>query len=129
MRATTVVLLLATLLTAHPARADEYAPRYDRIRAALQRDAGEARIDVSAAPSPEVRRTPQAATIRKQKDPIWQGALIGLAAGAAGGYLWARNQCGSNDKECTYIAMPIGVSVGAAVGAIAGAIVDALTYD
>lgn len=129
MRATTVVLLLTVLLTAQVAHAEEYAPRYDKIRAALQRDAGAPRLDIATAAGPELRRAPQTATIKKEKDPIWQGALIGLAAGAGGGYLWARAQCTGNDKECLYIATPVGITVGAVIGAIAGAVVDALIYE
>ena len=60
------------------------------------------------------------------RDSVWNGLLVGAAIGAAGGYLWARNICGSNDAECFAIAGPVGVLTGAGIGAAVGAIADAL---
>jgi hypothetical protein len=108
------------------ARAAEYTPRLDRIRAAV---AADRRLPVLvnagtpvAAPA-TARRAPA-----RRRDPLWNGILIGLGAGIGGGYLWARNTCGSNNRECDFRAYPVGVVAGAGIGAAAGAIIDALRH-
>jgi hypothetical protein len=63
-----------------------------------------------------------------QRDSIANGLLIGAAAGGAGGYIWARQQCGGNDAECAAIVNPVGICVGAAIGATVGAILDAFSH-
>jgi hypothetical protein len=70
-------------------------------------------------------KTPDRA-IGGRGDSIWNGTLIGTAAGAAGGAVWGRQTCGSNDRECFAIAGPVGIVGGAAIGAAIGAIADAL---
>lgn len=60
------------------------------------------------------------------RDSVWNGLLIGGGIGAAGGAVWGRQTCGSNDSECFAIAGPVGVIVGAGIGAAVGAIADAL---
>jgi hypothetical protein len=67
----------------------------------------------------------QNATIKKQRDSIWNGLLIG--AGAAGGYIWGRSLCGPNDRECPTISTTAGVLGGAGIGAAIGAILDAFS--
>jgi hypothetical protein len=115
------------------ARAAEYTPRLDRIRAAVAADrrlpVADRRLPVLvnagtpvAAPA-TARRAPA-----RRRDPLWNGILIGLGAGIGGGYLWARNTCGSNNRECDFRAYPVGVVAGAGIGAAAGAIIDALRH-
>ena len=69
----------------------------------------------------------QSAQIKVPRDSIWNGLLIGAGAGAAGGYIWARHLCGTNDSECFTISATAGVLGGAAIGAAIGAILDALS--
>ncbi len=69
----------------------------------------------------------QAAVIKTQRDSIWNGLLIGAGAGAVGGYIWARQQCGTNDPECFAITATAGVLGGIGIGAAIGAILDALS--
>jgi hypothetical protein len=140
MRHLTLALVVPMLLgCAAAARAQEYAPAYPRIRAGLERTARPSRFDARARPANPAAR-PAAASGHEltrtvtgnraqsaQRDPLWNGVLIGAGAGAAGGYIWARNMCGSNDKECSYRAMPVGILAGAGIGAAVGAIFDALT--
>ena len=57
---------------------------------------------------------------------MWNGLLIGAGIGAGGGYLWARNICGSNDSECFAITARAGVLAGAGIGGAVGALLDAL---
>src|SRR5262245_11204374 len=61
-----------------------------------------------------------------RRDSVWNGLLIGAGVGAAGGAIWGRNICGSNDSECLAIAGPVGILGGAGIGAVIGAIADAL---
>ena len=123
MRAATLLAVSALLLTGTPARAGEYAPAFDRIRAGL------ARQDPSVFERnilPRARPVRRPAVVRQRRDSIWNGLLIGAGIGAGGGYLWARNICGSNDKECFAITGPAGVLGGAGIGAAVGGILDAL---
>ena len=61
-----------------------------------------------------------------RRDSVWNGTLIGAGIGAGGGFIWARNMCGSNDSECVAIATPVGMLGGIGIGAAVGAIADAL---
>ena len=61
-----------------------------------------------------------------RRDSVWNGALIGAGIGAAGGVVWGRQICGSNDSECFAIAGPVGILGGIGIGAAVGAIADAL---
>jgi hypothetical protein len=120
-----MTLALAGLLSGSSGvRLDGYTPAYDRIRAGLHRTE-KASVFV-------VREGDHAALARKtpgqsqQRDSVWNGLLIGAGIGAAGGYIWARDICGSNDTECFFIAGPVGVLAGAGIGAAVGAVADAL---
>jgi len=62
----------------------------------------------------------------QRRDSVWNGALIGAAIGAAGGFVWSREECGWNDDECAVYTGLVGIPVGTAIGAAAGAIADAL---
>ena len=64
----------------------------------------------------------------ERRDPVWNGLLIGAGIGAAGGAVWGRQTCGSNDSECFAIAGPVGIISGAGIGAAVGAIADALHH-
>ena len=80
---------------------------------------------------PDARSLPALATVRQnepkgRRDSVWNGALIGGGIGAGGGYIWARNICGSNDSECFAIAGPVGILGGIGIGAAVGAVADAL---
>ena len=61
-----------------------------------------------------------------RRDSVWNGTLIGAGVGAAGGAVWGRQICGSNDSECFAIAGPVGILGGVGIGAAVGAIADAL---
>jgi hypothetical protein len=63
---------------------------------------------------------------RERRDSLWNGAVIGGGVGAGGGYLWARNMCGTNDSECFAIAGPVGILGGIGIGLAVGAVADAL---
>lgn len=119
----TVLLYLAS---APAAAASEPATRYSRIRSALVRSVAAPRFTVSRVPTPPVQRVRLQSTGSGQRDSIWNGLLIGAGIGGVGGYVWARNICGSNDSECFYIAAPVGVLAGAGIGAAVGAVADAL---
>ncbi len=112
------------LITATAAPAQEYSPKYDRIRAGLQRQAGASPIVLKSqplrAPRPPAQRRPA-----KGGRSIWRGVLIGAGVGAVGGGVWGAAQCHS-DSECTAIAVPAGVLGGACIGAAVGAIVSAI---
>jgi hypothetical protein len=109
------------------ATAEESRPDYRRIRAALERPASPGRFAVhrgSVLPLTTSKSQPAGGG---QRDSVWNGLLIGAGIGGVGGYVWARNICGSNDSECFAIAAPVGVLAGAGIGAAIGAIADALT--
>jgi hypothetical protein len=140
MRYTTAALLLLCWSVPLPAAAaDGYQPDINRVRAALAESrpvpvAPDATILPNASTelsglartSARLRQRPAAGG---KRDSVWNGVLLGAAAGGAGGYLWASGQCDSNDSECFAIATPIGVLGGAAIGAVVGGIVDAVTYN
>jgi hypothetical protein len=125
-----VTVVVAMLSCVSVGAADPSAAALERIRAGVDRGARMSRLSIT---KPVVdsreRRTrrggsEQSGAIANQRDSVWNGALIGAAAGAGGGYLWARNLCGSNDTECSYRAVPAGVLGGAGIGAAIGAILD-----
>jgi hypothetical protein len=70
------------------------------------------------------RRELAESTIReithRRRDVWWNGMLIGLAAGVAGGAIVTRSAC-ENDSECAFytglVALPVGAGIGAGVGA------------
>ena len=118
----TIILLVALLALPTVSRAEGYSPDTARIRRGLTTSAP---IDSTVRAT-----TATASTTARQngrRDSVWNGTLIGAGIGVAGGYLWARSQCGSNDAECSAIANPIGIFCGAAIGAAIGAIADAFT--
>ena len=59
-----------------------------------------------------------------QPDEVWNGLLLGLAAGIAANYAFIRYNCGppGYDRECSVnvavVAFPIFVPAGLAVGAL-----------
>ena len=74
---------------------------------------------------------PAPVTVRQERpaqrrDSVWNGALIGAGIGAGGGYVWARNMCGTNDSECFLISAPVGILGGIGIGAATGAVADLL---
>lgn len=60
---------------------------------------------------------------KQRKDSLWNGLLIGGAAGVAGGAIAARSQC-TNDSECSAIANVVFIPTGLAIGMVAGALID-----
>ena len=120
--ASTVLVCLACPAVA--AAKDE--PDYRRIRSALEQSVRPARFAVSKASVSAIRPVRSQAVIKSRRDSVWDGLLIGAGIGAAGGYLWARHICGSNDPECFAIAGTVGVLGGVGIGATIGAIIDAL---
>jgi hypothetical protein len=92
---------------------------HERIRRGLQRTAPlAAAVQADALPA---MRLDQAQDPRR--DSVVNGALIGAAIGAGGGYVWARDLCGK-DMECFAIAGPVGMLGGAGIGAAVGAVLD-----
>jgi hypothetical protein len=61
----------------------------------------------------------------RASDPVWEGLLIGGAAGIVGGFVVAPPLfCGSNDSECSAI-VKVAIGVPVAVGGfVAGALID-----
>jgi|RhiMethySRZTD1v2_1073278.scaffolds.fasta_scaffold1570289_1 hypothetical protein len=142
MRTTAIALIFPILLgCAAGAGAQENRPGDDRMPAGLEQHATKPPViaqalqrisstpDALRAPSRSAAaRTPSRTTSRPSRhDSVWNGALIGAGVGAAGGYLWASNLCGSNDAECFSVAGPVGILSGAGIGAAVGAVLDALT--
>src|SRR5688572_29386091 len=125
-RAVIVVVALLVSTPVHAAGPAEYQPDLARIRARLAETSRTSVTDAVVVERPADSTQP-VAIVRKPADSIWNGLLIGAAAGAGGGYLWARNECGSNDDECFVITAPVGVLVGAGIGALIGGLVDAFT--
>jgi hypothetical protein len=78
----------------------------------------------------EERRTfaPQGVTLVRRADRLWNGALIGLGAGAVGAEIFVRQNCGPRgyDEECAAIAGPVGWLTMPPAGAAIGALVDKL---
>jgi hypothetical protein len=127
----------------------EYTPSYERIRAGLAAtsysDSSSPGETHTLDPRPKLKAhehldvllhlaatTGTASSVRRQdgrarRDSVWNGLLMGAAIGGGGGYLWAREICGSNDTECFTITAPVGVLCGAGIGAAVGAIAAALT--
>lgn len=64
----------------------------------------------------------------KHIDSLWNGALIGLGAGAVAAWAFTRGNCGppGYDKECTVYASLAGTAIFLPAGTIAGAIIDRL---
>ena len=128
MRRSTLAAILFAALLATPAAsfAGDYTPDYARIRSGLERTASIRSAPVPA--STALRQSTQNARVTSgQRDSIWNGLLIGAGIGAVGGYVWARNECGSNDAECSAITNPVGILVGAGIGAAVGGILDAFS--
>jgi hypothetical protein len=120
------IAIAAALAIPCNAAADDFAADHTRIRRALA--APTALRDATTRATGQPRRQVQRArVVSGQRDSITNGLLIGAAAGGAGGYISARQQCGGNDAECAAIVNPVGICVGAAIGAAVGAILDAFS--
>ena len=119
------ILAIVSLLGSAPIHAEELKPDYARMRRALERDRP-ALIIPSAAPELRARVRQGQPDPRPRPDSVWEGLLIGAAVGGVGGYVWARNICGSNDTECFVITAPVGILGGAGIGALVGAVADKL---
>jgi hypothetical protein len=118
-------LILVFVVGSLPVRADELSRDAERIRRALQKDAPRLVIPADAvATAASTRRNQPSSPARS--DTVWEGVLIGAAIGGVGGYVWARNICGSNDTECFVITAPVGVLGGGGIGALIGAVADKL---
>lgn len=116
-----LVSVIVLLLAPASARADEYRPSLNVIRAAVQRPPGLKHVTLK----PEVAAAvpvQRAASGRRSGSGQKKGLLIGLAVGAAAGFIWAQSVC-DNDGECSAIANPVGIGAGAAAGAGIGALV------
>jgi hypothetical protein len=116
-----MAVLLLALLTRNAAAQlpPEAAP-------AASRKAPHARLVLPEARSlPALTRVQQGAPDRR-RDSVWNGVLIGAGIGAGGGFIWARNICGTTDDECFAIAGPAGILSGIGIGAAIGAVADAL---
>jgi hypothetical protein len=141
LRATGLALLVP-LLTSSAAVAQP-APAGDAARSVVRNQPPDVLVVGTGRPTPVDRRSadrrsslvprslpPLAAAAqagrRPQRDSVKDGALIGAAIGAGGGYLWSRSLCGSNDSECSAITTPVGVLSGIGIGAAVGAIADLL---
>jgi hypothetical protein len=121
--ASIVLLCLVGPATAGPVA----QPDFRRVRAALERPVSPPRLAVTAPSISAIRPGRSQAMVKSGgRDSVWDGVLIGLGIGAAGGLVWGRHICGGNDSECFAIAGPVGVLGGAGIGAAIGAIVDAL---
>ena len=102
------------------------AAQLPREAAPASRKAPHARLVLPEARSlPALTRVEQSAQDRR-RDSVWNGLLIGAGIGAGGGYIWARNICGTTDDECFAIAGPAGILSGIGIGAAIGAVADAL---
>ena len=139
---TAALLLLCGSIPLPAATRGGYQPDINRMRTALAESRPLMRATdttigptFSGGPTASVSRSkrsqtsaqpPQWSAPRGNRDSIWNGVLLGAAAGGGGGYLWAYGQCDADDSECDAIARPIGVVGGAAIGALVGGIVDAL---
>ena len=101
-------------------------PSNARVSLGLTRPPSALRLSIEHATTeaPLARRRVPA---QGRRDSVWNGALIGAGVGAAGGYFWARQLCGTNDAECFAISAPAGVLGGAGIGALIGAILDAFS--
>src|SRR5688572_23605296 len=106
-----VVAITALFCLAWPAfvEAEAAAPDYRRIRAALERSDTPARLTVSRASVPAMRSPRVQPAAPAPRDSVWNGVLIGAGAGGVSGYVWTRNICESNDRECLFRAVPAGI--------------------
>jgi hypothetical protein len=122
-----IVAITALFCLAWPAvvEAEAAAPDYRRIRAALERSDTPARFSVRRASVRSMRPPRVQPAGSAPHDSVWNGVLIGAGAGGVSGYFWARNICGSSDRECLFRAVPAGILGGAGIGAAFGAIIDA----
>jgi hypothetical protein len=119
------IALLVSAVIARPAAARAYTPDYARIRSGLDRTAAR-HVVRGGSPTFLLQATPSARVTSGQRDSVWNGLLIGAAAGGVGGYIWARHECG-DDQECAAITNPVGILVGAGIGAAIGGILDAFS--
>jgi hypothetical protein len=124
MKQRTLTLILLAALLGFPtlSSAEDYAPDLTRIRAGLLTN-GPIATSVRRETSVASATPPQ----RGNRDSVWNGILIGAGIGAAGGYIWARHECG-NDAECAAITNPVGILAGAGIGAAIGAVLDAFSW-
>jgi hypothetical protein len=124
MKQRTLTLILLAALLGFPtlSSAEDYAPDLTRIRAGLLTN-GPIATSVRRETSVASATPPQ----RGNRDSVWNGILIGAGIGAAGGYIWARHECG-NDAECAAITNPVGILAGLGIGAAIGAVLDAFSW-
>jgi hypothetical protein len=124
MKQRTLTLILLAALLGFPtlSSAEDYAPDLTRIRAGLLTN-GPIATSVRRETSVASATPPQ----RGNRDSVWNGILIGAGMGAAGGYTWARHECG-NDAECAAITNPVGILAGLGIGAAIGAVLDAFSW-
>jgi hypothetical protein len=140
LRLVTRVTLVAVMVSA-TVRADELPLNHERIRLALGRlaqgklalrkQAPALRLPATQTGIPPIaitasRRGRQSAQTGRPADSVWEGLLIGAAVGGVGGYVWARQICGTDDTECLAISAPVGILGGAGIGALVGAVADKL---
>ena len=84
-------------------------------------------LTVTSKGTPRTLTETQVLEIRHaRRDSLWNGALIGLAAGLGGGLVAVGSTC-TNDSECAAIATAVFVPTFAAGGAGIGALIDSLT--
>ncbi len=69
---------------------------------------------------------PPASQSSDERDPVWQGALIGGAAGVGAALIFTRANCGpfGSDRECEVIAGPIGFAIFVPAGIVTGVLID-----
>ena len=120
--------LLTANIAAAQVKAEDAQPATGAVSPINSRDPRTIRASLVL---PEARSLPPLEAVRqtvsdRRRDSVWNGTLIGAGIGAGGGYLWARNICGSNDGECFAIAGTIGILGGTGIGAAIGAVADAL---
>jgi hypothetical protein len=76
----------------------------------------------------ERRRTfgPQTIISIRRSDRLWNGLLVGIAAGIAASEIWHYRVCGRRgyDSECSAIIIPAGWTIFVPSGAVVGALVD-----
>jgi hypothetical protein len=119
------VTLIVLFMGSGSMHAEELSPDYERLRRALRSHAPRLVIPSGVARDAARMRQDQPPSPARS-DGVWEGLLIGAAAGGVGGYVWARNICGSNDTECFVITGPVGILGGAGIGAAIGAVIDKL---
>jgi len=83
-------------------------------------------LTVTSQGAPRTLTETQVLQIRHgRRDSLWNGSLIGLAAGAGAGVVAVASTC-PNDPECSAIATVVFVPTFAAGGAAVGALIDTL---